>query len=296
MPELPEVETIRKDLGRELTNKTIKKVQVKTPILIKKPQVDEFTNILKNSLITNICRRGKYIIIIFNTMASLVIHLGMTGRFIYQPNNKTFTKINDKHAKHNHIFFFFNDGSKLIYNDVRKFGKIWLLEKGENLSRIEDLGFEPLGKDFSFDKFYKLLANSTKNIKQLLMDQKQIVGIGNIYANEILFNSRIHPLRKAKFLSMNEAEKLYFNIKEVLLEAINLRGTTMIDESYVDLQGNKGCYGEAIKVYGKKNSKCPVCGYPLETFRIENRSTFVCPNCQKLEKYKKQDERAYKRC
>lgn len=281
MPELPEVETIRRNLEKIITKKILIKVQVKTPILIKKPKINEFIYKLKNILITGVTRRGKYIIIHFDTMDSLIIHLGMSGRFEYTSSNELPSKIFKKQQKHNHLFFFFKDGSRLIYNDVRKFGKIWLLEKGENLPRIENLGFEPLDEEFNFDKFYKLLVDSTKNIKQLLMDQKIIAGIGNIYANEILFNSRIHPLRKTCSLSEDEAKKIYLNIKRILVDAINLRGTTMVDESYVDLQGNTGSYGGTLNVYGKKNDSCPVCGNPLKIIRIENRSTFVCSKCQK---------------
>lgn len=283
MPELPEVETITRDLQKKMTNKTIEKVQVKTPILVKKPQVKEFLSKMKSSRILEVKRRGKYIIISLNSDYQLIIHLGMSGRLEYQSNkdSKAHKEYSEKQEKHNHLFFFFRDGGKLVYNDVRKFGKIWLLKKTEKLTRIENLGFEPLNKDFTFGKFLKLLENSTKNIKKLLMDQKKIAGIGNIYANEILFHSGVHPLHKANSLSKDEAKKVYLNIKKILSEAINLRGTTMIDESYIDLQGNKGRYGKVIKVYGKKNDICPVCGRPIETIKIENRSTFVCPNCQK---------------
>jgi|LDZT01.1.fsa_nt_gi formamidopyrimidine-DNA glycosylase len=283
MPELPEVETITRGLQKELTNKTIKKVQVKTPILVKKPQINEFLSKMKNARILEVKRRGKYIIIILKSDYQLIIHLGMSGRLEYQPNNglNVYNKFPGKQEKHNHLFFFFEDNSRLVYNDVRKFGKIWFLNKDEKLLRIANLGFEPLDEEFTFTKFSKLLKNCNKNIKMLLMDQKKIAGIGNIYANEILFHSRVHPLRKANLLSEYEAKKVYLNIKKILLQAIDLRGTTMIDESYIDLQGNKGSFGEVIKVYGKKNGICPVCGHPLETIRIENRSTFVCPKCQK---------------
>jgi formamidopyrimidine-DNA glycosylase len=283
MPELPEVETIKRGLQKELIEKTIERVQVKTPTLIKMPRINEFLSELQNSQIINVRRRGKYIIINLNNDYQLIIHLGMSGRLIYHPGSKkeNLTKISEKYKKHNHLYFFFEDGSKLIYNDVRKFGKLWLLRKKKNLPRIETLGYEPLSEEFTLDRFSKLLKNSTKNIKKILMDQKNIAGIGNIYANEILFQSRIHPLRKANLLSKNEAKLLYLNIQKILLEAIELKGTTMVDESYIDLEGNKGRYGEIIKVYGKKDKICPVCGQPLEVIRIENRSTFLCPNCQK---------------
>jgi len=283
MPELPEVETIKKGFQKKLINKTIEKVQVKTTTLIKMSRINELLSKLPNARISDVKRRGKYIIINLNIDYKLIIHLGMSGRLEYFPatDKETSTKIFKRHEKHDHIFFFFDDNSKLVYNDVRKFGKIWFLKNKEKLPRIETLGFEPLEKEFTFDEFLKLLKNCTKNIKKLLMDQKKITGIGNIYANEILFHSRIHPLRKANLLSKDEAKLLYLNIKKILLEAIELKGTTMVDESYIDLEGNKGRYGEVVKVYGKKNGICPACGQPLEIIRIENRSTFVCPNCQR---------------
>jgi len=281
MPELPEVETIKRGLKAKIINKKISKVQVKTPTLIKIPQPDEFINQLKGALVINVESRGKYIIICLNTMYRLVIHLGMSGRLIYQSDTLSFFKKLRINEKHNHIFFFFRDGSKIVYNDVRKFGKMWLLKKNEKLPRIESLGFEPLDPSFTFNKLFQLFNEKGKvNIKSFLINQKNIAGIGNIYANEILFQAGIHPLRKANSLTKKETKRLYLNIKNILSKAIAYGGTTMIDESYLDLNGKKGEYGKEIMVYGKKAGKCPVCGKPLEVIRIENRSTFICSNCQ----------------
>jgi len=281
MPELPEVETIRRGLEKEIINKIISEVQVKTPILIKRPQVDEFIARLKNVTIVATNRRGKYIIIYFDTKEYLVIHLGMSGRLLYQPEKDIFLENSKDIEKHNHIFILFKDGSKIIYNDIRKFGKIWLLEEKEQLHRINSLGFEPLDPSFSIDALQKLLKNNNKNIKSFLMNQKNITGIGNIYANEILFQSGVHPCRKANSLKKDEIKRIYLNIRDILSKAINSGGTTMIDESYLDLNGNKGEYGKSLMVYGKKADICPVCGIPLEVIKIDNRSTFICTNCQK---------------
>ena len=278
MPELPEVETIRRGLEKEIINKRIIETQVKLPRLIKIPEADEFITRLTGVLAKNIGRRGKYILIFLNTMDYLVIHLGMSGRLIYQEEKLPLLKIDEKH---NHLLFFFEDGSKMIYNDVRTFGKIWLLKKDEKLSGIESLGFEPLESHFTFNELYRILHSRKGNIKSLLMNQKNIAGIGNIYANEILFQAGIHPLRKANSLTKNEAKRVYLKVRDILSKAIASRGTTMIDESYRDLKGNRGKYEKAIMVYGKKRGICPICGQPLEVIRIENRSTFVCSTCQK---------------
>src|SRR6056297_2293450 len=281
MPELPEVETVKRGLEKEIINKKIAKTQVNLPSLIKKPEIDEFMTRLKNTMVISIKRRGKYLIILFNTMDYLVVHLGMSGRMLFQPKKTPPSKISKSMEKHNHILFFFEDGSKIIYNDLRKFGKVWLLKKDENLSRIESLGFEPFEPCFTVSEFYRMLQESKVNIKSFLMNQKNIAGIGNIYANEILFHAGVNPLRKANSLTKDEVKRIHLQTKNILLKAISSGGTTMIDESYLDLSGNRGEYGKEIMVYGKKAGICPLCGQPLEVVRIENRSTFLCPNCQK---------------
>jgi len=281
MPELPEVETVKRGLEKEIINKKIAKIQVNIPSLIKKPEIDEFMTRLKNTMVISIERRGKYLKILFNTMDYLVVHLGMSGRLLFQPKKDPPSKISKTMEKHNHILFFFEDGSKIVYNDVRKFGKMWLLKKDENLSRIESLGFEPLEPYFTVSELYRMLQESKVNIKSFLMNQKNIAGIGNIYANEILFHAGVNPLRKANSLTKDEVKRIHLQTKNILLKAISSGGTTMIDESYLDLSGNRGEYGKEIMVYGKKAGMCPFCGQPLEVLRIENRSTFLCPNCQK---------------
>jgi len=281
MPELPEVETVKRGLEKEIINKKIAKIQVNIPSLIKKPEIDEFMTRLKNTMVISIKRRGKYLKILFNTMDYLVVHLGMSGRLLFQPKKNLPSKISKTMEKHNHILFFFEDGSKIVYNDVRKFGKMWLLKKDENLSRIESLGFEPLEPYFTVSELYRMLQESKVNIKSFLMNQKNIAGIGNIYANEILFHAGVNPLRKANSLTKDEVKRIHLQTKNILLKAISSGGTTMIDESYLDLSGNRGEYGKEIMVYGKKAGMCPFCGQPLEVLRIENRSTFLCPNCQK---------------
>ncbi|MDD3539259.1 MAG: bifunctional DNA-formamidopyrimidine glycosylase/DNA-(apurinic or apyrimidinic site) lyase [Atribacterota bacterium] len=280
MPELPEVETIRRDLEKKVINKRINKIKVNLPRLIKKPTIDEFSRRLKGTYITKVSRRGKYILCFLSSGECLVFHLGMSGCLLYETNELPISII-DINKKHFHVFFFFEDNTKMIYNDVRQFGKIWLLKKDDKLTEVESLGLEPLEEDFTIDKFTRIIENKKGNIKSLIMNQKHIAGIGNIYANEILFRAGIHPLRRSNSLTTHEIKKLYCSIKDTLAKAVLARGTTMADESYRDLDGKSGNYAEAIMVYGKKKGNCPLCGRPLTIIRIENRSTYLCTFCQK---------------
>ena len=279
MPELPEVETIKRDLEKEILYKIITDIQVNLPRIIKSPDLNQFSAILKRKFIKGVKRRGKYIHCILNSDDGLIFHLGMSGVLFYQRKNESMpSKIKQKH---NHLLFFFEDGSKMIYNDVRQFGKIWLIQAKEKLPEIESLGWEPLEESFTFQEFFRLVQNKNRSIKSLLMDQKNIAGIGNIYASEILFLAGIHPLRKSNSLTENELRKLFLSIRSTLNRAVLARGMTMEDESYFDLQGEPGNYREEVLIYGKKKGNCPICGHPLSVIRIENRSTYLCPNCQK---------------
>ena len=279
MPELPEVETIKRDLEKEVLHKTITDIEINLPRIIKSPGLAQFSTALRGKFIKRVKRRGKYIHCILNSDGGLVFHLGMSGVLFYQRKNEIIpSKIKQKH---NHLLFFFEDGSKMIYNDIRQFGKIWLIQAKQKLPEIESLGWEPLENSFTFQEFFRLVQNKNGNIKSLLMNQKNIAGIGNIYASEILFLAGIHPLRKANSLTENELRKLFLSIRSTLNRAVLARGMTMEDESYFDLRGEPGNYREEVLIYGKKKGNCPICGHPLSVIRIENRSTYLCPNCQK---------------
>lgn len=279
MPELPEVETIRRGLEKEVLHKRIIDVQINLPRLIKNLLENQFKKRLTGSFIKTIKRRGKYLLCLLNMKDCLIFHLGMSGLLLYLGKDmRTIPKIKEKH---NHLSISFEDASKMIYNDVRQFGKIWLIREGEKLPAIESLGWEPLDDKFTYQIFFDLFRNKKVGIKSLLMNQKYITGIGNIYANEALFQAGIHPQRKSDSLTDQELQKLYFAIKDTLKRAILCDGTTMADESYRNIWGKPGNFAEHILIYGKKNGHCPICGNPLSLIRIENRSTFVCTACQK---------------
>jgi formamidopyrimidine-DNA glycosylase len=281
MPELPEVETIRRGLQKQIKNKQIKDIVINVDKIVKKPSLREFITKIKGKKIKEIDRRGKYIIIHLDSRNKLIVHLGMTGLLIYPYDNKIIEK--EINPKHNHLIFTFTDDTKLVFNDVRKFGKIFLVSNINEVESIAKLGVEPLEDYFTEEVFIQIL-NKNKNgkIKSFLMKQEFITGLGNIYANEVLYRSNIHPLRPVSSLNKKEIKNLYQQIKLVLGEAVKLRGSTVADEAYRDTDGKKGKFAKKLQVYARKGEPCIKCGHSIEVARIEGRSSFICPQCQKI--------------
>jgi len=284
MPELPEVETIRRGLQRKIKNKQIKDIVINVDKIVKKPYLGEFITKIKGKKIKEIDRRGKYIIIHLDPRNKLIVHLGMTGLLIY-PYNENSEEITEGKikAKHNHLVFTFTDDTQLVFNDVRRFGKIFLVSNIDEVGSIAKLGIEPLEDYFTEEVFIQVL-NKKKNskIKSFLMKQEFITGLGNIYANEVLYRSNIHPLRPVFSLNKKEIKNLYQQIKLVLGEAVKLRGSTVADEAYRDTDGEKGKFAKKLQVYARKGESCIKCGHYIEVVRIESRSSFICPQCQKI--------------
>jgi len=281
MPELPEVETIRIGLQRKIKNKQIKDVVINVDKIVKKPSLGEFITKIKGKKIKEVDRRGKYIIIHLDSKDKLIVHLGMTGLLIYPYDNKITEK--EINPKHNHLIFTFTDDTQLVFNDVRRFGKIFLVSNIDEVESITRLGVEPLEDYFTEEVFIQVL-NKKKNskIKSFLMKQEFIAGLGNIYANEVLYRANIHPLRLISSLNKKEVRNLYQQIKLVLSEAVKFRGSTVADEAYRDTNGEKGKFVKKLQVYARKGEPCIKCGNIIEVIRIEGRSTFFCPQCQKL--------------
>jgi len=281
MPELPEVETIRRGLQRKIKNKQIKDIVVNIDKIVKKPSLGEFITKIKGKKIKEVDRRGKYIIIYLDSKDKLIVHLGMTGLLIYPYDNKITEK--EINPKHNHLIFTFTDDTQLVFNDVRRFGKIFLVSNIEEVESITKLGVEPLEDYFTEEVFIQVLNKKKKGkIKPFLMNQKFITGLGNIYANEVLYRSNIHPLRLISSLNKKEVRNLYQQIKLVLSEAVELQGSTVADEAYRDTDGDKGKFAKKLQVYARKGEPCIKCGHSIEVVRIEGRSSFICPQCQKL--------------
>jgi len=271
MPELPEVETIKSQLNRIVKGKRIKKVDVRLPKLVKH-SLKEFKKIVEGAKITGFSRRGKLLIFELSHGYFLVVHLKLSGQLVY----------NGKAGKHTHLVYYFTDKTCLIHNDLRQFGYIKLVNKKElvDLIKRENLGPEPLSKEFTFKLFKELLEKRKRSkIKILLMDQTFIVGIGNIYASEILFSAKVLPFRKVETLKSEEIKKIYQAIKKILTLAIKRKGSSASD--YLDARGEEGTFLSIAKVYQKEGQYCPVCKTKVKRIKMNTRSTFYCPKCQK---------------
>jgi formamidopyrimidine-DNA glycosylase len=287
MPELPEIQTIINDLNKIVLNKEIKKVDICLSKIVKSTNKD-FRTVLKNNSFKKISRLGKFIIIQLSKKNKyVVIHLRMTGQIIYINQKKVIAgghsiKNNnfDLPNKHTHLIIYFQDQSKLFYNDQRQFG-FWQVVYLKELKKIQNkLGLDPIYTEFTLLNFKKLLENKKGNIKSFLLNQRYIAGLGNIYTDESLFNAHILPSRKINTLTTEEIKKLHKSIKNILNLSIKYRGTTF--NNYVDAQGYKGKFIRFLKVYGKEGQKCSRCQKGvIQKIKILERGTRYCPYCQK---------------
>jgi len=289
MPELPEVEVVKRSLESKILNSIIKKVQVNDHKLRYKVERD-ISRKLIGKKIKKILRRSKFLIFEIDEIYSMLVHLGMTGKFFFIDKTKKKYKTSfyylldyQKDKKHNRVIFFLNKNRKLIYNDVRKFGfiKLYKLNNKSNISHLKKLGPEPLGKKWNFRYFKNYIFNRKRNIKSILMDQKFVSGLGNIYVNEILFLSGVRPSREVKKLKNFEIQKIIKYSKIILKSSIKLGGSTIKDFSIEN--GKKGVFQQYFKIYGKKDSKCSNidCNNMIIKTVISNRATFLCKKCQK---------------
>tara|TARA_B100001057_G_scaffold93425_1_gene89787 strand:+ start:5819 stop:6682 length:864 start_codon:yes stop_codon:yes gene_type:complete len=287
MPELPEVEIVRQSLSKNIKGKKINKVLIRNRNLRFKLQ-SSFENKLKSKFIIKISRFSKYLIIEFENKSYCIIHLGMSGTIHITKNQKNslLTNTSFYHSpnlpkKHNHIEFFFKD-MKLIYNDPRRFGFFQLIQNKNDLKkRFKNFGPEPFHKKFNLDYLMRYFQKKNKNIKSFLLDQKFVSGIGNIYASEILYLSKIHPSKSAKDLNKSECKKIIQNSKKVLIEAIRKGGSTIRD--FKNTLGGIGQFQKEFKVYGRNEKNCrrQNCSGTIYKITQANRSTFYCKICQK---------------
>ena len=286
MPELPEVEVVRKSLNRKIKNKEIKKVLVKNKNLRFKVPSD-FKNFLKNKKVINVNRFSKYLILCLNNKSYCLIHLGMSGTIhlvnLKKKNIITNTSFYNSPLlpnKHNHIEIFFKD-LKLIYNDPRRFGFFQILNNDDQLKkRFKHLGPEPFQSTFNLKYLRNFFKGKEKNIKSFLIDQNFVSGIGNIYASEILFLSKINPFKKAKLLSENDCKKIIFNSRKILLQAIKRGGSSI--KNFKNSNGNSGSFQKEFNAYQREGEKCKNsrCKGMIKKVFISNRSTFFCDICQ----------------
>ena len=287
MPELPEVEVVKQSLDKKIREKKVKKVLVRNRNLRKKVPL-KFENFFLNQKILKVERFSKYLILHLSNRKKCLIHLGMSGTIHFIKKNKKNVITNTSFynspklpSKHNHIEIIFDD-SKIIYNDPRRFGFFEIIENEKFLKKkFNHLGPEPFNSNYTLDYIYSKLRGKQKNIKNFLIDQNFISGIGNIYASEILFLSKINPTKKAKNLKKNDCKKILTNSKKVLREAINKGGSSIKD--FKNISGNYGGFQSEFKVYQREGLKCKRtnCIGIIKKKNISNRSTFFCNSCQK---------------
>ncbi|MCL1816772.1 MAG: bifunctional DNA-formamidopyrimidine glycosylase/DNA-(apurinic or apyrimidinic site) lyase [Clostridiales bacterium] len=277
MPELPEIETVKRTLSPLLLGRRITKVSIHKAVVVAHPAPDEFAVWLTGATIKGLGRRGKYLLFNIDSGDTLIAHLRMTGRFLYTPGEKAL-------KPHTHVVFSLDNGKELRFSDVRRFGRLWLIAQGEEdtVSGIHKLGPEPLSKDVDAAYYKKKLAGRRINIKQGLLDQCVVAGLGNIYVDEALFSAGIHPRCLTAELSDTKWQDLALTIPWVLQKAIENNGTTFRD--YLDGQGNAGRNLPHLCAYGRSGQPCLHCGTTMERLVVAGRGTSFCPKCQKLNK------------
>lgn len=292
MPELPEVETIVRQLQKAIKGEIIKDIWADSPgSLSSRLSFNQFKKTIQGSTIKDIQRRGKNILIFLSKDYVLLIHLRLTGhllvgKYIFKdkkwiPQEKG--SLEERENLFIHWLFLFYSGRALALSDRRKLAKILLLSSSEleKEKSLKELGIEPLSLDFTLQKLKEIVQRSKTEIKRLLMDQKYLVGIGNIYANEILFAAKINPFRKANSLKPLEIQNLYTAIKKTLQQAISYQGTSARDETYRNIYGEKGQFARFLKVYQREGQPCVRCGTAIKRKTQGERSTYWCPHCQK---------------
>ena len=276
MPEKPEVITVARKLKQHLIGLSFKNVEIYHNNVIAYPTVEEFKENIKNKKIINIGTRGKWIV--FDLESDyLLVHLRMEGRFFYRTKE-------DPKGKHEHVIFTLNNDQQLRYHDVRKFGKMVLISKEEANSKkpLSELGLEFDDENLTESYLKKFYEKKNLPIKSVLLDQSIITGIGNIYADEILFLSNICPLTKAKNLTKKNRVDIIENTRAVLNAAIKEGGTTI--RSYESEEGVHGLFQLKLKVHGKSKESCPECSKEIIKIQVGGRGTYYCPNCQKEKK------------
>ncbi len=275
MPELPEVETIKRTLEQLVLNKTIEAVDVHWGKIIKAPDdVERFKQLLIGQTFRRLGRKGKFLLFYLDDYV-LVSHLRMEGKYRVLP-------VLTEKDKHTHVIFTFTDGEALYYNDVRKFGTMHLYPIGEEMNRdpLKKLGPEPFDSAFTFDYFKQKLNKTERLIKAVLLDQTIVTGLGNIYVDETLFKARVHPMRRANTLSDEEIKRIREAAIITLKEAVELGGTTI--RSYVNSQGEMGMFQQELYVYGQQTKACKDCGEEIIKLKVAGRGTHICAACQPL--------------
>ncbi len=271
MPELPEVETIARGLANAIVGKTVAAATVTMAKIAVAPTGRSFAVDLPGETVVRVGRRAKFVVVEFASGRRLTVHLRMTGRLIFQPPGRA------EPYPYTHVSLDFADGSRVAFADVRQFGRMRLLEAGEDWDA--DGGHEPLSEGFTCELFLSMLDGRRTPIKVFLLDQSRISGVGNIYACEALWEAGIRPSRQAHKVSRPAGRRLYSALRGVLARSIEARGTSVDD--YVDAEGLKGGFQNHLSVYGRLGEPCPRCEKPIVRTVLSQRGTWWCRNCQK---------------
>jgi formamidopyrimidine-DNA glycosylase len=274
MPELPEAETIARDLdgkvcGARIVSTTVLHDDILAPLL----RAGRLRRSVKGRRIQGVSRRGKNVVIELDGDVRVMINLGMTGRVITSDSPRA------AELRHNAVRFGLEDGRTLIFDDARRFGRVDLLDSDAWSARTAELGVEPLSADFTLDYLRAATRASITPIRNWLLDQRRVAGVGNIYANEALFRAGVRPTRRAHRLTRAEAGRLRDALRDVLSEAIEARGTTIDD--YRDGSGEAGAFQTRLQAYGRDGMTCVRCGATMKRIVLSNRSAFYCPGCQR---------------
>jgi formamidopyrimidine-DNA glycosylase len=280
VPELPEVEVVRRDLEKEILDRKIRTAEVRSTknamrIIRRHRRRKEFEDALAGRKIAKIDRRGKYLLLYLDNGTILVAHLGMSGQLIL-------SRATQPMENHTHVVLDLGAGDQLRYIDPRSFGEMFVATPSEmgQVTELQKLGLDPLEQPLTWQYFSETLMLRRTKLKALLMDQRFISGIGNIYSDEILFAAGLRHDRPSETLGPSEVRRLYRAIQDTLQEAIRHRGTSTEDEQYRDLYGDKGQFQQFLKVYQREGQACHRCRTPIERARWSNRSTYYCPQCQ----------------
>ncbi len=299
MPELPEVETVRAGLQREMAGKKIKTVAVTKATMVRRHKTaKDFRSLVEGRTVRGVQRLGKNLVVAFDNGTSMVIHLGMSGQVLKAKSAK------EPKPKHTHVVFTFTTGEEIRCVDQRTFGEIYVStpplegepvevskysrlaiggEGGDIRKRVPELahlGIDPFEDQVSWDRLAAILRSRSVALKTLLTDQDIIAGIGNIYADEILFSSNLRFDRECDSLSTIEIRRLHRTIPEILTEAIKAGGTTLGDETFVNVEGQPGTYQNQLQVHTRDGQPCSICRTPIEKVTFHQRSTYFCPKCQ----------------
>jgi formamidopyrimidine-DNA glycosylase len=278
--ELPEVEVMRRDLEKDVVGRRMKEAEVRPSknamrVIRRHDKRKDFTSRLAGRKIAKVERQGKYILMELDDGDVLVAHFGMSGQFVR--GNKRMPI-----APHTHVIITFTQGGDLRFIDPRTFGELFVAS-ADDLGKVKELNhiaIDPLDQVFTWPAFQMKLAEKATKMKPLLMDQKFISGLGNIYSDEVLFAAGLRFDRMSDTLSSQEVRRLYRAIQETLQEAIRFRGTTLADDAYVDLNGEPGEFQNELKVYGRAGQPCRRCRTPIESVKIGGRNAYFCPQCQ----------------